>query len=62
MPMVKRSISSRAKFSLGSLALSEEASSQMSMAGSVATAWVSAAKSPDPWVRKSWFCPYMNCG
>ena len=41
MPIVKRSISSRAKFSLGSAALSEAASSQMSMAGSVATDWVS---------------------
>ena len=37
----------------------EFASSQMSMAGSVATACVSASKSPLPWVRKSWFCPYM---
>ena len=36
--MVKRSISSRAKFSFGSFALLESASSQMSMAGSVATA------------------------
>ncbi len=60
MPMVKRSMSSRAKFSLGSDALSVAASSQISMAGSTATAWVSCVKFPDPMVRNSWFCRYMK--
>ena len=58
--MVKRSISSRAKFSLGSLAWSWAASSQMSIAGSVDTACMKVGKSPIPWVRKSWFCLYMK--
>ena len=58
--MVKRSRSSRAKFSFGSTALSDDASSQISMAGSTATDWVSAVKSPEPCVRNSWFCWYMN--
>jgi len=42
--------------------LSELASSQISMAGSVATAWVKLSKSPGPSVRKSWFWPYMYEG
>lgn len=60
MPMVKRSMSSRAKFSFGSEALLELASNQINMAGSCATSSVSAAKSPAPWFRKIWFWPYMN--
>ncbi len=56
---MKRSMSSRAKFSFGFEALLELASSQISIAGSWATACVSEVKSPLPCVRKIWFCPYM---
>ena len=60
MPIVKRSMSSRAKFSLAWALWSVPVSSQINMAGSRATAWVSVSKAPAPSVRKSWFCRYMR--
>ena len=54
-PIVKRSISSRAKFSFGELFTSVSASSQISIAGSFAMASVSSSYDPVPRVRKSSF-------
>ena len=55
-------MSSRAKFSLGWPTLLVLESSQMSMAGSLATDWLRRSKLPAPCVRNSWFWPYMNSG
>ena len=59
MPIVKRSISSRAKFWLGASLWEVSVSSQINMDGSLATAWASVSKLPGPSVRKIWFWAYI---
>ena len=59
MPIVKRSISSRAKFWLGASLWEVSVSSQINMAGSLATAWTRVSKLPAPSVRKMWFWAYI---
>ena len=53
-------MSSRAKFSFGWAFLFWLASSQMSIAGPLAMAWVRASNGPAPLARNSWFWASMN--
>ncbi len=62
MPSRNSSSNSLAKFSLGLPFVFSLASSQTSMAGSLATAWARASKLPAPWARKISFCRYISSG